>query len=959
MEKVRLGEMLNDSFAVVDEQNKPVLGLVDKDFERTLYGPQGADLSASVPVTISELGRGMYRLNFRPNAPGEWTLAVYHELFPAGQSGVYQVEEPEQTLEQQDSIEDAVEEYDTADLKREMAELIKVPVEDYDPSKLSNAVLGDDYRIALAWHAELMRGKKLKRSLEEVEGYMRKILPELVKRGKVTFRPRQMHELCREFIAEVLWESYGTKGTQVDQGRGIYLVPPHAQLVADGKQKLKLAQRDWKLDPGRFYGLLDGKAILGMVRFEDSEEMDEERFEKTKDEHRVTMDEVKAWGWKFPLRAWKVREFFKFEAPKALRVPKGKDKFVNLAMVKLEKFPEEVKQHGIEGVEDIVPENLQKLTPTQLVLLDAWLQASFTYSYRQKGREVEEIVNAALFVAEEKERRGMERRIQSPLDFAVERLRRGGLAALDETICAELRSLVDHAKDELGRAGLFDKDSDYGGALGKAVMAIMKLFARQGHSGFSAQMCRELFHKLANFETLTPITSEGKEWNDVSEMAGGKPLWQNERDPRMFSGDGGKTWYNVEDLSSDDDAPTMDLHEIKSGRYVYLQEVMQHLKNFYVSKPHIYLVGSLAINGRGRDIDVLIRGAEPDRVLEFRVSQMFPPRLRDRLRFLYDADGPFTSHIPLYAMKAETLGDGLVSMSAGDDSELQRLLKEPPMPADARQDIGKWKGLSRTELADGDPKKLPENFWVLEEHYRGKTAHDDFRVKQDGHLEGWTIAGQVKGAIPDVNTVSEAKAIDAKFDDPKTFKFRPGMDPAETKVFATRKAKQPLVWLQQVNRVIEPGQVGATKEEVGVFYGKDWGILWPGVKKRTFEEYFLYGRRFKGRLLFRVVRTEEKGRGLEPGLNFLAWMAKEQTPLLMTRRARVEKREDVPPDGVSWLPPNWEEAVPAEMRWWTKKGQTKARKLKLMDEAYNHFIESGILAGQSIQLQEEPPPAAA
>lgn len=62
--------------------------------------------------------------------------------------------------------------------------------------------------------------------------------------------------------------------------------------------------------------------------------------------------------------------------------------------------------------------------------------------------------------------------------------------------------LVDHANTELKRVGLFDKDSDYNGELGKDVLALITLFADQGHSGNSAEMARDLFYRLSNFEPL-------------------------------------------------------------------------------------------------------------------------------------------------------------------------------------------------------------------------------------------------------------------------------------------------------------------------------------------------------------------------------------------------------------------------------------------------------------------------
>jgi len=76
-------------------------------------------------------------------------------------------------------------------------------------------------------------------------------------------------------------------------------------------------------------------------------------------------------------------------------------------------------------------------------------------------------------------------------------------------------SLVEHAKHELVTAGLFDKDSDYGGMLGDAVMELVKVFAGQGHSGMSAAATLSLFTAVASFKPLKPLTFEDDEWNEV------------------------------------------------------------------------------------------------------------------------------------------------------------------------------------------------------------------------------------------------------------------------------------------------------------------------------------------------------------------------------------------------------------------------------------------------------------
>lgn len=101
--------------------------------------------------------------------------------------------------------------------------------------------------------------------------------------------------------------------------------------------------------------------------------------------------------------------------------------------------------------------------------------------------------------------------------------------------------LAGHARYELRRAGLFDDDSDYGGMLGDAVLALIRVFAAQGHSGMSASLTRQLFAILSDFKPLMPITSDPEEWIDHSAISE-RPLWQNKRDSTIFSCDGGKTW---------------------------------------------------------------------------------------------------------------------------------------------------------------------------------------------------------------------------------------------------------------------------------------------------------------------------------------------------------------------------------------------------------------------------------
>ena len=104
-------------------------------------------------------------------------------------------------------------------------------------------------------------------------------------------------------------------------------------------------------------------------------------------------------------------------------------------------------------------------------------------------------------------------------------------------------STTSHAKFELELAGFFGEDSDYGGAIGEAVMELMEVFEKQGHSGGSAPIVASLFHKLANYKPLGPITGKDEEWGDVSDLAG-EPWYQNKRETGLFKDNDGRVTYN-------------------------------------------------------------------------------------------------------------------------------------------------------------------------------------------------------------------------------------------------------------------------------------------------------------------------------------------------------------------------------------------------------------------------------
>lgn len=110
-------------------------------------------------------------------------------------------------------------------------------------------------------------------------------------------------------------------------------------------------------------------------------------------------------------------------------------------------------------------------------------------------------------------------------------------------------NLIKHAENEMKIVGLDKPDSDYSGMLYNATIELMMIFSGQGHSGFSAQRTLFLFNELAHFKNLSPITSREDEWMNVSEYFDKhkRTIYQNRRNPSLFSDDNLKHYYSVDD----------------------------------------------------------------------------------------------------------------------------------------------------------------------------------------------------------------------------------------------------------------------------------------------------------------------------------------------------------------------------------------------------------------------------
>ena len=117
---------------------------------------------------------------------------------------------------------------------------------------------------------------------------------------------------------------------------------------------------------------------------------------------------------------------------------------------------------------------------------------------------------------------------------------------------SEVEKMIDYAKSELAR--IEHDEEGMQDEMDKCILQLLEVLEKQGHTNHTIHYCLRLFERLANFKPLTPLTGDDDEWKETA-----KNIFQNKRcssvfkngkdgkaydiDGRMFSNDGGNTWY--------------------------------------------------------------------------------------------------------------------------------------------------------------------------------------------------------------------------------------------------------------------------------------------------------------------------------------------------------------------------------------------------------------------------------
>ena len=287
---------------------------------------------------------------------------------------------------------------------------------------------------------------------------------------------------------------------------------------------------------------------------------------------------------------------------------------------------------------------------------------------------------------------------------------------------------------------------------------------------------------------------------------------------------------------------------------------------------------------------------------------------------------------------------------------------------------------------DFKPKgiSMSKKRFVIQLHFRGSTCHADFRHQVEHYLKGFTLAlqkdtlkkeldkhwklekkdGKVflywDGEIYYIWSKEKIEKKPSKELERKVYAFhrqlainpnywkvnlKTGEEKARTspagkaveKIYCLQKTKEPYDWLDVKGvtdpRVIEPSP-GGTRFYPGIFVEVDSGTYEMGADKSYFKEFFLNGRNWKGRYLFRMVSGLEETRRIA---DWLYWKPNEQEPYVLSRRAIREKW--FPKEG-SALPANLERKIPPILCYWRKNVSTE-EKLKRREEVSKFLKEKG------------------
>jgi len=220
-------------------------------------------------------------------------------------------------------------------------------------------------------------------------------------------------------------------------------------------------------------------------------------------------------------------------------------------------------------------------------------------------------------------------------------------------------------------------------------------------------------------------------------------------------------------------------------------------------------------------------------------------------------------------------------------------------------------------------------------HGRGRSVHLDFRAQiSSEYATGWTLFIPKGLSKVPANYAEFKRLVDAEI----MPLVKDTMSNPMKKFNCGKKAPEPIEWLSYQG-MVQPGEIGATKNEPGFFYIIDSFEVQFGAQKSYFHEYFCNRKIFKGRLIFRLLKNREEWKKTDEGL--MTWMAfnalKSPTPYVLSTRA--VSKQWVPPVGISALPRNIRTKIPEKFQYWKVKDNRRQVRDALVAEIKKKLIK--------------------
>lgn len=640
-------------------------------------------------------------LEYLKNIKGKFLLTITHKL--ENEIHGFQVKKVEvkRTMDKDNvwktDYELFVTNYDTKKFEMSCLEFIRDP-KNYDPKKLSNEVLADDWRIVLAWWSTKRKGGKVKHSLEDIANLAQLIYDEIVRRVKAgkmkhEFQPEKMKPHARELYEKVSKHKTVQTYAKDREVTGLYFNYPHGTMIYQGTKKLIVKSKLYNITNKSFY-LMEDLWCFGTIKITGVKEIGLEEFQKLYDQHRVTEAERKLW---WPDRktfyAYTFKWLNKFDRPVFVEAPQAQT-FVRKTTLKFN-VTEHIERIHILGSRALNPVDDPKIklhSSIAIVVCGKYIQ--FDAGNPQKDTKVKPV---ALFIT------------HAHPDHI------GHIEDFTDIPVYAIEDVWNHVDPKKFANAIPLRMNE------PITIAGMIIEPFKVEHSKKVETCGYLIHdnqrKISYVPDVIRLTPEAKKCmkdNDiwfidgssytrdiVNEDYGHASIktvmeWAKELKPKAiyFLHIGKDTVAHKQEALEYAKKIVPQSHICQDGMMVadkmefskYAE--IEEFKDMCIIKDFISVAGSY-IDSEGKkyhDIDLIIRMNPPNdfikRALYARFEKMLPPELFEKLHLVFDTEGPHSSFIPLYDLCLQRIRDSTrVEMSATIKIMRPYLPAKPKSPA--------------------------------------------------------------------------------------------------------------------------------------------------------------------------------------------------------------------------------------------------------------------------------------